>query len=236
MALALFDLDNTLIRGDSDYEWGLFIVDQGLVEKEYYSQQRERFYQDYLRGELDIELFQSFQQAILTRYEPAQLFAWREQFVAKHIHPLRLAASDALLAQHRQQGDTLLIVTATNHFITETIARWLGVETLIATETGMIDGRYTGKMSGVPCYKEGKIERLRQWCEQHGVSLEGATFYSDSHNDIPLLEFVTHPVAADPDATLEKHAQEKGWPIITLRHGPLPVSKASPISHEKAKC
>ncbi|MCY1522188.1 putative phosphatase [compost metagenome] len=146
-----------------------------------------------------------------------QLDQWHREFMRDCIEPIILAKGEALLAEHRAAGDKLLIITATNRFVTGPIARRLGVETLLATECEMQDGRYTGRTTDVPCFREGKVTRLARWLEESGLSLEDSSFYSDSLNDLPLLEQVTRPVAVDPDPKLRAEAEKRGWPVISLR-------------------
>ncbi|MCP4042231.1 MAG: HAD family hydrolase [Gammaproteobacteria bacterium] len=217
MSLAIFDLDNTLIGGDSDYLWGQFLGEIGIVAPETYSQENERFYRQYLTGTLDIYEFLKFQLAPLAQHNLEDLHLWRSQFLETKIRPILLPKAIELLQQHRQQGATLLIITATNSFITNPIARMLGVDNLIATEPELVDGSYTGNVSGIPSFASGKVKRLHTWLEQHQAVLNGSWFYSDSHNDIPLLEFVSHPIAVDPDEKLHKEATKRGWDIISLR-------------------
>lgn len=218
MALAIFDLDNTLIAGDSDHAWGQFLIDLGVVDGQRHQEQNDRFYQDYLEGRLDILRYLEFALAPLAAHDLDTLHRWRQQFVEERIRPLRLPMADALLNQHRNAGDTLLIITATNRFVTEPIARSLGVDNLIATDPEIVNGRYTGRVAGVPSYRDGKVTRLQSWLTQYPHDLATAWFYSDSHNDIPLLEQVGNPVAVDPDATLQQVASTRGWPVISLRN------------------
>lgn len=217
MALAIFDLDNTLLCGDSDHLWGEFLVEKNIVDKETYRQTNNLFYQQYLDGNLDIFKFLAFTLKPLSEHSTEQLFNWRETFLSEKIEPIMLDAAKSLVEHHRQQGDTLMIITATNSFITAPIAQRFGIEYLIATEPEMIDGRYTGKVAGTPSYKDGKVERLEAWLADHAINLEGSYFYSDSHNDLPLLKRVDHPIAVDPDPTLEDFAQQQGWKILSLR-------------------
>ncbi len=223
MSLAIFDLDNTLLGDDSDYLWGQFLVQQGLVDGEFYTRENQRFYNDYQTGELDILEFLAFSLKPLSEHPREKLDALHRQFMQEVITPVMLPAAHLLLEKHRAQGDILLIITATNHFITSPIATALGVENLLATEPEIIDGRYTGRVSGTPCFQAGKVERLKTWLRDNQQNLANSWFYSDSHNDLPLLEQVTHPVAVDPDETLADHASAKGWPVITLR-GESPAS------------
>lgn len=217
MTLAIFDLDNTLLGGDSDYLWGKYLVAQGLVDGEHYERENQRFYDDYRAGTLDIQEFLNFALRPLAETPLPLMLALREQFMHEKIEPIILPAARRLLETHRQQGHELLIITATNRFVTEPIAAALGVEHLLATDPEMVDGRYTGRVAGTPTFREGKVTRLMAWLEQHGRNLEHAWFYSDSHNDLPLLELVPRPVAVDPDDTLRLHAEAKGWPILSLR-------------------
>lgn len=217
MSLAIFDLDNTLLAGDSDYLWGQFLVEQGIVDRDYYEASNARFYQDYRKGNLDIASFLRFALKPLADNELSALFAWRESFIQEKIQPLLLPAAEHLIERHRRQGDLPVVVTATNSFVTEPIVRLYGIEHLIATEPEFVDGRFTGRYLGAPCFREGKVTRLRNWLDQSGHDLTGSWFYSDSHNDQPLLSLVANPVAVDPDETLQQLAEAKGWPIISLR-------------------
>lgn len=217
MSLAIFDLDNTLLAGDSDYLWGRFLIEQGLVDQESFERENQRFYDQYRAGTLDIQEFLAFVLRPLAEYPLAELLAWRAQFLAEKIEPILLPKAMALLAQHRQAGDILLIITATNRFITAPIAERLGVPHLLATEAEYSEGHYTGRSTGIPCFQQGKVERLEAWLVETGHDATDSWFYSDSHNDLPLLSQVAHPVAVDPDIRLTQHAQECGWPIISLR-------------------
>ena len=216
MALAIFDLDNTLLTGDSDYLWGQFLCDLGVVDRTRYERENDRFYADYRAGRLDIMAFLRFSLAPLAAHPRARLDGWHERFMAEKIDPLIGEPAQALVARHRAAGDTLMIITATNAFVTAPIAARFGIPHLIATEPEVVDGQYTGRVAGTPSFREGKVERLDDWLAERGESLEGAWFYSDSHNDLPLLERVTHPVAVDPDPTLAMHARSRNWPVISL--------------------
>jgi HAD superfamily hydrolase (TIGR01490 family) len=222
MALAIFDLDNTLIAGDSDYLWGQFLVDQGIVDRDVYEAANAHFYEEYKQGRLDIAEFLAFALQPLAAHEPEQLRAWRAAFVRDKIQPLLLPAARSLIDQHRAAGDTLMIITATNRFVTEPIAALYGIEELIATTPELREGRYTGRYEGTPCFQSGKVTRLREWLDRHDQDLAGSWFYSDSHNDLPLLESVSHPVAVDPDEILDRHARQHGWTVLTLREGACP--------------
>lgn len=217
MPLAIFDLDNTLLNGDSDHLWGVFLAEQGIVDGAWYERENDRFYQEYKEGRLDIFEFLRFSLKPLSEHAPEQLRQWHRRFMQEKIDPILLPAARALVEKHRSAGDTLVIITATNAFVTAPIAAAFGIEHLIATEPEMVDGRYTGNVAGVPCFREGKVTRLNQWLLQHRQDLAGSSFYSDSHNDLPLLQQVEHPVAVDPDDSLERHARAHGWPIISLR-------------------
>ncbi|MBE0404465.1 HAD family hydrolase [Halomonas citrativorans] len=217
MSLAIFDLDNTLISIDSDHAWGEFLLEQGAVDPIAYREANERFMADYKAGTLDMAAFLEVALKPLADNTPEQLAAWHQQFMASKIEPHILPKAEELLARHRTRGDTLLIVTATNHFITAPIAERLGVDYLIAVNPEMENGRYTGRVSGIPSYREGKITRLHEWLEDKDFTLDGAWFYSDSHNDLPLLEEVDHPVAVDPDDTLRQVAEQRQWRIMSLR-------------------
>ncbi len=217
MSLAIFDLDNTLLGDDSDYLWGQFLVEQGLVDGKFYERENQRFYDAYRAGTLDIHAFLAFMLQPLTEHPLPRLLDWRAQFLAEKIEPIILPKAIALLERHRANDDTLLIITATNRFITAPIAERLNVPNLLATEIESIDGRYTGRPLGTPCFQGGKVERLRAWLAETGQHLADSWFYTDSHNDRPLLDQVTHPVAVDPDETLAQHAAACGWPIISLR-------------------
>jgi HAD superfamily hydrolase (TIGR01490 family) len=215
--LALFDLDNTLLDGDSDHAWAQFLIEEGVLHAGDYHAKNEWFYERYKDGTLVIHEFLDFQLAPIARRPRAQLDAWHNDFMQRKIRPMILPKAPALIARH---ADALTaIVTATNRFITQPIADELGVPTLIATDIEEVDGVFTGKPRGTPTFREGKIERVGEWLAGRGHRLQDyeSWFYSDSLNDLPLLERVTHPVAVDPDATLRAHAQERGWEIISLR-------------------
>lgn len=223
MSLAIFDLDNTLIANDSDYLWGQYLVEQGIVDSSYYAQVNEKFYDDYKQGNLDIVAFLHFCLKPLAEHDAEQLYRWREDFIAKKIQPVLLPAAQRLIDQHRAQGDTLLIITATNRFITEPIANLYGIQHLIATAPEMQNGQFTGKFTGIPSFQAGKVKLLQQWLNDYPQeSLADSCFYSDSHNDLPLLKLVTQPVAVDPDETLKTYALEQQWKIISLRNTEYP--------------
>ncbi|MCK5477920.1 MAG: HAD family hydrolase [Methylococcales bacterium] len=218
MSLAIFDLDNTIISDDSDYLWGQFLVDQGIVDKDQYEESNAKFYDDYKLGQLDIVEFLHFSLAPLANNEPEQLFKWRKQFIEEVIKPIQLKPAIRLVNKHRFKGDTVLVITATNRFVTEPIVKLFGIDNLLATTPEFIDDRYTGKFEGIPCYQEGKVKLLEEWLKDSSETLENSWFYSDSHNDLPLLKLVDNPVAVDPDETLRDYAQQQDWTIISLRN------------------
>ena len=218
MALALFDLDNTLIAGDSDHAWGEFVVAKGLVDSDQFSITNDKFYADYQLGQLDIHAYLSFALAPLAKFSPQQLNELHKEFMCEKINPIKLIKAGQIVEQHRLAGDTIMVITATNRFVTAPIVESLGIDLLIASEGEIINGRYTGKPSGVASYKEGKVIRLQQWLDQTGHDLSGAYFYSDSHNDLPLLNIVDNPIAVDPDPTLRQHALEHSWPVLSFRN------------------
>lgn len=217
MTLAIFDLDNTLIADDSDFLWGQFLVDQGIVDRAIYEQINAQFYEDYKNGTLDMLAFLRFALKPLTEHSLDQLHSWREQFLSEIITPILLDSAKALVEKHRTQGDTLLVITATNRFITAPIVEMYGIDNLIATTPEVIDGRYTGEIVDVPCFQNGKVTLLEQWLKQTGETLAGSYFYSDSFNDLPLLKLVDNPVAVDPDDKLRHFAETHGWKTLSLR-------------------
>jgi len=217
MPLALFDLDNTLLAGDSDYLWGSFLVKKGLVDKNLYEQANQRFYEDYKNGNLDIHEFLAFALTPLAENKADDLRAMHAEFMAGYIEPIMNRAGKNKIEEHRAKGDYPVIITATNSFVTGPIAAAFGIDDLIATEPEIINDSYTGKVAGTPCFKQGKITKLNDWLKNSEMNLEGSYFYSDSHNDLPLLEQVTHPVAVDPDDTLRQVAENRNWEIISFR-------------------
>lgn len=217
MTLAIFDLDNTLISDDSDFLWGQFLVDRGIVDKGQYEEANTKFYEDYKHGKLDIVEFLHFSLAPLAKNEPEQLYKWRNQFVEEVIKPIQLKPAIRLVNKHRFKGDTVLVITATNRFVTEPIVKLFGIDNLLATTPEFVDGQYTGQFEGTPCFQEGKVKLLDEWLKNSDETMENSWFYSDSHNDLPLLNLVDNPVAVDPDEKLKAHAQQQDWSIISLR-------------------
>lgn len=217
MSLAIFDLDNTLLGGDSDHAWGEFLVAVGEVNEQTYREANDHFYRQYQQGNLDMNEYLAFSLEPLKRIAPERLATLHQQFMNEIIEPMVLPKAEALVRDHSRQGHTLLIITATNRFITAPIAKRLQIPNLLATEAEMEAGRYTGKPTGIPCFQEGKVKRLATWLKEHNISLAESWFYSDSANDIPLLEEVSHPIAVDPDERLSKYADQKGWEVVSLR-------------------
>ncbi len=220
MKLALFDLDNTLLAGDSDYEWGQFLIERGVLARDEYEAQNARYFEQYKAGTLDIHEYLGFALGPLAAHTPQELERWRAEFMRTRILPMVAPRARDLVARHQAAGDLCAVVTATNSFVTAPIARELGVPHLVATEPETAAGRFTGRVAGTPCFREGKIRRVDEWLAALGRRLaefEDSAFYSDSHNDLPLLERVRRPVAVDPDAQLAAEAARRGWPVISLR-------------------
>lgn len=219
MNLTLFDLDNTLLNGDSDFEWSQFLIRIGILDRELFEVKNLAFYEQYKAGTLDIYEFLDFQLKPLSRHSRKVLDAWHSQFMQESIMPIVTQPARDLVKHHRDAGDVCVIITATNSFVTSPIAREFGIEHLIATEPEQKNGEFTGRVADVPCFREGKITRLNNWLTDRGWTLDSfddTVFYSDSLNDLPLLCKVKHPVAANPDATLRAHAEQHGWRIINL--------------------
>lgn len=226
MDLTLFDLDNTLLAADSDYMWGRFLVTAGIVDGAFYERENDRFHEQYKAGNLDVHAFQRFSLQPLIDNPPQRMRALRERFIDEFIRPTVATHAPALIAARRNNGDCLAIITATNRFVTAPIAKLLGIEHLIATDSERVDGRYTGNIAGTPCFQAGKIERLDAWRAARPERFRRTRFYSDSHNDLPLLRHVDDAVAVDPDPQLAAAAEAAGWPIISLRGENAPPSSA----------
>ena len=218
MRLALFDLDNTLLAGDSDFEWAQFLIEKEVLDREVYEARNRHFYEAYKSGTLDIHEFLDFQLKPLARHSRKQLDQWHAEFMQKKILPIITRKARDLIDSHHD--DARVVITATNRFVTAPIARELGIENLIATEPEEVGGEFTGRVQGVPSFREGKVERLKSWMVEHGIdwgTVSETWFYSDSLNDLPLLSIVSHPVAVDPDETLKEHALRHDWRVISLR-------------------
>ena len=217
MALAIFDLDNTLLNCDSDYLWGEFLVENDIVDDTHH-RKNNNFYDQYLAGKMDILEFLIFQLRTLADNSPENLYKWRKQYLQNKINPIILRAGQKLIASHKQQGDEILVITATNSFIAMPIAKKLEIQNLISTEVEFIDGSYSGRITSIPSYQGGKIIRLNKWLECRHFDLRGSYFYSDSYNDISLLRLVDHPVVVDADDKLKSIAIKLGWKLSSLRH------------------
>lgn len=214
MTLAIFDLDHTLIDGDSDYLWGEYMVANGIVDAAAYRARNLEFYEEYQRGTLDNDQYLAFSLEPLTRHPLEKLHAWRRDYVERWIKPLIKPGAAVKFDLHRKQGHALMIISATHRFITEPIAEMLQIPCLLATEPEISHGRYTGRYLGTPTYREGKVVALQEWLDRKGESLDGAYFYSDSINDLPLLEAVENPITVGPDEELRTIAEARGWPVI----------------------
>jgi HAD superfamily hydrolase (TIGR01490 family) len=218
--LALFDLDNTILAGDSDYNWSRFLIQEGYLDGAIHAEKNEKFYEDYKAGTLDIYAFVEFQFKPLARNPRIVLNQLLKKYVEEVIKPMITEKARALVKRHQDEGDLIIVITATNSFITKPIAELFGIENLIGTDPEEKEGEFTGKVSGLPSFKEGKVTRLEAWLKGKNLSLasfEKSYFYSDSHNDLPLMQKVTHPVAVDSDDILSEYAKSKGWPQISLR-------------------
>jgi HAD superfamily hydrolase (TIGR01490 family) len=215
--LVLFDLDDTLLAGDSDYQWGQMLIEAGVLDRATYEARNLEFYERYKAGVLDLSEFLAFQLQPLANHSRAQLDAWHAQFMTSKVLPMIRPGARPLLDRYRDA--VTVIITATNRFITGPIAATLGVTNLLATDLEEVDGRFTGRERGTPCFREGKVKRLDEWLASRGERLSDyreSWFYTDSINDLPLLQRVTNPVAAHPDDRLRAHAEGRGWPIISL--------------------
>lgn len=226
MTLAIFDLDNTLLGGDSDHAWGDFLISKGLVDAVEHKTRNDQFYYQYQNGGLNMVDYVEFAVGPIKGMPREQREALHHSFMTLYIEPMILPAATTLLKKHKDQGDYCLIITATNHFITEPIAKRLGVDAIIATELELEDDCYTGKVSGIANFQGGKVINLNRWLREwntsmaqpsNQLSMADSIFYSDSFNDLPLLEAAAKAVAVDPDKTLLDVAQSHGWDIISLR-------------------
>jgi HAD superfamily hydrolase (TIGR01490 family) len=218
--LALFDLDNTLLAGDSDYSWSLFLISEGLLDAKTHHDRNEQFYADYKNGSLNIIEFLKFQLVPLSQHSKKFLDELHKKYMQKIIRPMMTDKAQALVDKHKAAGDLCVVITATNSYVTKPIATAFGIEHLIGSDPEMMNGEYTGGVSGVPSFQEGKVTRINQWLAERGKKLndfEKSYFYSDSHNDLSLMKLVTNPVAVDADAILKAYAEEQAWPQISLR-------------------
>ena len=216
MDLVLFDLDHTLLDGDSDFAWGQFLCEIGAVDV-HYKRRNQDFFDAYQLGELDMTEYIKFVLQPLAQNTMRQLLDWRQRFLAEKIKPMITAEATELVQQHHRKGDLMAIITSTNSFITEPIGKIFGIETVIATHPELTDGRFTGEIAGVPCFQEGKINCLEKWLGKHKLNYQKSWFYSDSFNDIPLLSWVDRPVVVNGDAALIKHATQNNWLMLSLR-------------------
>ena len=218
MPLAIYDLDNTLIGGDSDYLWGEFLCDEGIIsDRESFQKMNDYFYYQYETGELNIFAWAEFSFKVLTDHSLDELNKLRKDFVDTKIKPILLEKAQSCINNHKEKGDTVLVITASNTFITKPIIEMYGIDHLLATEPEFISGRFTGKVAGIPCFQSGKIDNLMPWLEKNKESLIGSYFYSDSHNDLPLLELVDNPIAVNSDEILSSAAHKNGWPVLDWR-------------------
>ena len=217
MPLAIFDLDNTLIAGDSDHRWGEFLCATGRVDADSFARENDAFYMAYQQGTLDIHAYLEFALRPIAGLNRAEVQTLQEQFIREWITPILLPQAHDLIDRHRHAGDTLIIITATNTVVTRPIADLLGIEALLGCEAELKNGHYIGGIIGTPSFQEGKVSRLDDWLVENKISMAGACFYSDSHNDLPLLERVDKPIAVDPDDKLAAIAKQRSWPIISLR-------------------
>lgn len=218
MPLAIFDLDNTLIGGDSDYLWGEFLCDEGIItDRESFQKMNDYFYHQYEIGELDIYAWAEFSFKVLSEHSFDKLNQLRKDFMETKIRPIFLEKAQNCIDNHKKNGDSVLVITASNTFVTQPIVEMYGIEHLLATEPEFVSGRFTGKVSGIPCFQSGKIDNLMPWLEKNNENLIGSYFYSDSHNDLPLLELVDNPVAINGDPILIAAANENGWTNLDWR-------------------
>ena len=219
MNIALFDLDNTLLRGDSDYNWAKFLIKKNILDQEAYEKKNEIFYQDYQNGTLDVNKYCEFQFRIFKENKYIKLDLLRKEYVETIIRPLITKKSVELVNFHKSRGDLCIIITATNSFITQPIAELFNIQHLIGTDPEIIDGEFTGKVKGIPSFQEGKVLRLNHWLKDNNYdfnTFKESYFYSDSRNDLPLLKIVNHPICVQPDEVLENEAKKNNWQIISL--------------------
>lgn len=216
MALALFDLDHTLVQADTPRLWFSYLMDKGVVPRTETTEKADRFTEDYRTGNLDFLAYMRFELAPLKENALADLQSWRDDFQINCLRPNISNKTRALLNKHKAAGDTLVIITATNRFVARCAATEMDIPHLIATEPEFADEQFTGEFLGTPCFREGKIDKLEQWLATNSFNRDDAWFYSDSVNDLPLLEQVTHPVTVNADEALELIALERNWPNLDL--------------------
>ena len=214
MALAIFDLDKTLIGGDSDFLWGEFLSEIGAVDADTYQIKNQYFFDQYALGKLNINEYLEFCLEPLSLNSRTTLDEWHQRFMQEKIEQILLPKAQTIIDKHKAQGDTILVITATNSFVTGPIVKRYGIDNLLATNPEVKNGKFTGKVEGEPCFQKGKIAHLDRWLEQTGEDMTGSYFYSDSHNDLPMLELVDNPVVVHGDETLKKVAKERGWPSL----------------------
>ncbi|MGI9346053.1 MAG: HAD family hydrolase [Gammaproteobacteria bacterium] len=218
MAVAAFDLDDTLLNGDSDSSWRLFMAEQRLLDPEVQRVKSSEYDRAYRQGTLDVEASSCFSIAPVVGLPPERLSELLELFVEQKLLPMIQQSALDLVARHRDRNDDLVIITGTNRLVAAKAAELFAIPELLATEIDWQDDRITGKLSGVPCYMQEKVVRFRIWLDRKGLNAEQAFFYSDSHNDLPLLRLIDNPVAVNPDPQLRTEAQRLGWPIMDLSH------------------
>jgi HAD superfamily hydrolase (TIGR01490 family) len=214
--LLIFDLDNTLLAGDSDRNWGIFLAEQKVVESSYLDES-EKFYNNYYDGSLDIDGFLSFCLKPLIENDMSYLLELRKQFIEDKIKPIITEPGREIINQAIEDGKTVIIATATNDFVTRPIADLFNVRTLIATEFEVINQKFTGKVLNTPCFREGKVSKVKKWVDDNNFDLSKASFYSDSFNDLPLLEKVKNPVIVDGDDKLLEIGKNRNWDCISFR-------------------
>ena len=214
--LQIFDLDNTLLAGDSDRNWGIFLAEKNIVESSYLDES-EKFYNNYYDGSLDIDGFLSFCLKPLVSNDMSKLLSLREQFIEEKIKPIITKSGKEIINQAIEKGKTVIIATATNDFVTKPIADLFNVSTLIATEFEIKNNSFTGNVVDIPCFREGKLKKVEKWVQENNFNLSEATFYSDSFNDLPLLEKVKYPIIVDGDDKLKEIGNNNHWKCVSFR-------------------
>ncbi|ABL02009.1 HAD-superfamily subfamily IB hydrolase, TIGR01490 [Candidatus Ruthia magnifica str. Cm (Calyptogena magnifica)] len=214
MALAIFDLDKTLIKGDSDFLWGEFLSEIGAVDAGTYQSKNQYFIDQYVLGKLDINEYLEFCLMPLSQHSIQILNQWHQQFMSQKIEQILLPKAQVVVDAHKTKGDIVIVITATNRFVAEPIVARYGIEHLLATNPEIKEGQYTGKIEGEPCFQSGKINHLNKWLKETGENIKGASFYSDSHNDLPMLELVDYPIVVHGDDKLNTFAIERDWQCL----------------------